>query len=157
MSEQSEREAYNESAREYHEGKEREEMDRPMFTQRDLYAAVQGEREAIRQWCLKQESRLEGGNDCDAGSQWALADVRKWIDARPSIAVDVMGVVREYVKSMTDLDPVRGPQRYREALAALEALVTPTTTGEAKDGDKWDRTNEEEYRAHVEEAQDGGA
>lgn len=47
MSEQSEREAYNEAAREYHEGKEREEMDRPMFTQRDMDAAVQGEREVI--------------------------------------------------------------------------------------------------------------
>ena len=110
MSEQSEREAYNEAAREYHEGKEREEMDRPMFTQRDVDAAVQGEREAIRQWCLKQESQLEGGNDCDAGSRWALADVRKWIDARPSIAVDVMAVVRRLATARAEIKAIgEGP------------------------------------------------
>lgn len=50
------------------------------------------------------------------------------VNARPSPAVDVLAVVREYVESMTDLDPERGPQRYREALKALDALVSPTSS-----------------------------
>lgn len=51
MGEQNEREAYNDAAREDHEGREREAMDRPLFTQREvdaaIAAAVQAEREAI--------------------------------------------------------------------------------------------------------------
>ena len=51
MGEQNEREAYNEAAREDYEGREREAMDRPLFTQCEveaaIAAAVQAEREAI--------------------------------------------------------------------------------------------------------------
>lgn len=141
MSDQSEREAYNEAAREYHEGKDREEMDRPMFTQRDMDAAVQGEREA----CARV---AEGGSFLHSDSPEARfgKECAAAIRRRTSPAVDVLGVVREYVESSTDLDPERGPQRYREALSALTALVPPTTTSDRPCTCDHDHVEHDEHR-----------
>ncbi len=134
-------------------------------------AAVQGEREAIK-------AHLD--SDAFMPSEWAqrqplnvycwergVADVMTYIDSRgPAPAVDVLAVVREYVEAddayqrgMGDFDSdaerdVAG-DRWLKASDALRALVDGK--GEAKDGDKWGRTNEDEYRAHVEEGKDGGA
>ena len=99
MSEQSEREAYNEAAREDHEGREREAMDRPMFTQRDMDAAVQGEREAI----IDALQALRDTDEKHEGTAvYGIGLAQAVVKARSSPAVDVMAVVREYVEAYDD-------------------------------------------------------
>ena len=145
MSEQSEREAYNEAAREDHEGREREAMDRPMFTQRDMDAAVQGEREACAM-ALSAKSddmhRLRATKDNRGqesaillGGAIAYADAAEIIRSRgTSPAVDVMGVVREYVEADdafqrgmggfdSDAERKAAGDRWLMAFYALRSLV----------------------------------
>ena len=131
MSEQSEREAYNEAAREDHEGREREAMDRPMFTQRDMDAAVQGEREAI----IDALQALRDTDEKHEGTAvYGIGLAQAVVKARSSPAVDVMGVVREYVEADdafqrgmggfdSDAERKAAGDRWLMAFYALRSLV----------------------------------
>lgn len=140
MSEQSEREAYNEAAREDHEGKEHEEMDRPIFTQRDVDAAVQGEREAI----IDALQALRDTDEKHEGTAvYGIGLAQAVVKARSSPAVDVLGVVREYVEADdafqrgmgdfdSDADRKAAGDRWLMAFYALRSLVAASPKAEGK-------------------------
>ena len=144
MSEQSEREAYNEAAREDHEGREREAMDRPMFTQRDMDAAVQGEREAI----IDALQALRDTDEKHEGTAvYGIGLAQAVVKARSSPAVDVMGVVREYVEADdafqrgmggfdSDAERKAAGDRWLMAFYALRSLVaaSPKAATDPQDG-----------------------
>lgn len=89
------------------------------------------------------------------------------VKARPSPAVDVMAIVREFLDAKA---PMKGPYtndelnawnaRYTAALAALRSLVDGTLKAETRDGSISDieRTLDRMYARREEaEAKDGGA
>lgn len=143
MSEQTEREDYNEAAREYHEGREREEMDRPIFTQRDVDAAVQGEREAICRYADADDFRPDLPIDrkypeLGAWSRGVLA-VTEYIRSRgPAPAVDVLtDALRKHDRlwcealvSTGDLRVIEKVTKYvvERRPESAAALVSPTTS-----------------------------
>jgi len=112
-----------------------------------LAAAVQVEREA----CARIADVHRGCHapkvyGFDLGADLTGRGIAEQIRSRgPAPAVDVMAVVREYVKSMTDLDPERGPRRYREARKALESLVLPNGEGRSCTCDH-DHVEHDEHR-----------
>ena len=134
-----------EAAREDHEGREREAMDRPMFTQRDMDAAVQGEREAI----IDALQALRDTDEKHEGTAvYGIGLAQAVVKARSSPAVDVMAVVREYVEAYDDYQEainfkqtcrndesvtVAADRRIKAGLA-LRALVDGK--GEAKENER---------------------
>lgn len=109
-------------------------MTSPKYTEADLAAAVQVEREECAKIAEKSYA-LENpyGPLFGAGSSFAAEHAAKMIRSRPSPAIDVIGVVREYVEALDAwhriepfslikaINAVSG--RINKALAALRALV----------------------------------
>lgn len=138
MGEQNEREAYNEAAREDYEGREREAMDRPMFTQREvdaaIAAAVQAEREAIRRRaieCIENHSTERDGDFSDGYVQavsdvaatlkrWKISPtiptVGEWVQShqRDSWAIIEHGCVVAYADINGDWSIYRNQERIEE-------------------------------------------
>ena len=101
-----------------------------------LTAAVQAEREAIKEMIVRQHKVNVPDEQFRSGVHFACENLHAMIRSRgPAPAVDARGIVREYVEAHAGLDnefeirseeSIAAETRFESAYNALCALATPT-------------------------------
>lgn len=101
-----------------------------------LAAAVQAEREACARVAEETGSKRADAASFNECESWYAAEIANCIRSRgPTPAVDVLGIVREYVEAHAGLDnefevhskeSIAAETRFESAYNALCALATPT-------------------------------